>query len=71
MESTDDTALNGMQAICDYCGKSQSTILKLIREEGFPAEKIGGEWSSDKKLIAAWRRKLIKAGVKKRNGVAA
>jgi excisionase family DNA binding protein len=48
-----------MQAICDYMGKSKATILRLIREKGFPAVKIGEEWCSDRELVIQWRRELI------------
>jgi hypothetical protein len=49
------TALNGLKAISAYAGKSVNTLSKLIREEGFPAVKIGGEWCSDTRKIDEWR----------------
>ncbi len=51
--------LSGMKEITDHCKRSESTILKLIREEKFPAEKVGGIWESDTDLIDDWRKKLI------------
>lgn len=53
------TSLTGMKEICRYFRRSEATILKLIRAEGFPAKKIGGQWESDKELIDQWRRKKI------------
>ena len=52
-------SLSGMKAICQYMNRSEPTILKLIREEGFPAKKICGGWESDTDLIDRWRRKKI------------
>ena len=57
-------SLSGMKAICQYYGKSEPTILKLIREEDFPATKIGGEWSSDADLIDDWKKAKIRAAVR-------
>lgn len=54
-----DGALMGMKEICRYMGKSENTILRLIREKEFPAEKIAGEWVSDVSLIVEWRKKQI------------
>jgi len=51
--------LSGMKAICEYIGRSAPTVLKLVREEGFPARKIRGEWSSDSDLIDRWRVRKI------------
>lgn len=51
--------LSGMKEICDYYKRSEPTILKLIRDEGFPAIKIAGAWESDAELIDRWRRKRI------------
>jgi len=47
--------LHGMKVICAYMEKSESTVLKYIREEGLPAGKIGGERVSDAGRIDAWR----------------
>jgi len=55
-----DNALQGMAEICAYVNRSQATVLRWIRELGFPAVKIaGGTWESDKDLVDAWRRKQI------------
>lgn len=51
-----DGALQGMKEICRYMGKSENTILRLIREKDFPAKKIAGEWVSDTVLVAEWRK---------------
>ncbi len=52
--------LSGMSAICKYCSRAEPTILKWIREEDFPARKIGGGiWESDTGLIDDWRVKKI------------
>ena len=48
------TALHGMKAICEYAGKCENTVLKYVREQGFPASKRGGEWVSDKGRIDDW-----------------
>jgi len=53
------TALVGMKAICDYIGRSEATVLKLIQSEGLPATKIAGIWESDRELIGDWRKKKI------------
>jgi predicted DNA-binding transcriptional regulator AlpA len=49
-----------MKAICRYIGKSESTVLKYIRDEGLPAGKIGGEWISDEGRIDDWRLRRVK-----------
>ncbi|WP_428558569.1 MAG: helix-turn-helix domain-containing protein [Solidesulfovibrio sp. DCME] len=53
------TRLSGMQALCAYIGRSEPTVLKLIREGGLPAKKIRGEWTSDTEMIDEWRRRKI------------
>lgn len=47
--------LCGMKALCAYVGKSENTVVRYIRDEGLPAAKIGGEWTSDAHRIDAWR----------------
>jgi predicted DNA-binding transcriptional regulator AlpA len=49
------TALLGMKEISNHMRMSESTVLKLIREEGFPAKKVGGQWISDITAIKKWR----------------
>jgi len=50
-----DTHLIGMKAIADYIQRSEPTVLKLVKESGFPAKKISGIWESDKNAIGEWR----------------
>lgn len=64
MTETTPTALIGMKSICQYLERSEATLLKLIRDEGFPAIKIGGIWESDVVEITAWRREKIQSRVK-------
>jgi hypothetical protein len=40
------------------CGWSR--LKYLIDYEGFPAAKIGNQWTSDEKLIAEWRQETIR-----------
>ena len=56
-----ETALNGMKAICDYTGFSPPTLLKWHRDEGFPMTQIEKEgiWISDKESIERWRQRRI------------
>jgi hypothetical protein len=55
-----ETALVGMAEICEYVRRSDATVLKLIRDEGSPAKKIGGIWESDKLLIDEWRVQVLR-----------
>ncbi len=48
-------ALSGMKAICGYMGRSESTMLDIIRDLDFPAKKIKGIWESDTELADRWR----------------
>ena len=48
-------ALSGMKAICGYMGRSESTMLAIIRDLDFPAKKICGVWESDTELADKWR----------------
>ena len=58
--------LSGMKDITNYCNRSETTVLKWIREAAFPAVKIkGNSWESDTEEIDAWRRELIR---KRNNG---
>lgn len=62
MEET--TSLGGMTAIRDYCRIiglqcAESSIIALIKECGFPARKVLGQWMSDKVLIKAWHVNYI------------
>lgn len=51
--------LLGLKSICAYLGKSENTVRRLIREQGLPAAKIGGEWQSNELLIREWRLKKM------------
>ncbi|MGA1846897.1 hypothetical protein [Deferribacter abyssi] len=59
MVKTKTTILVGMKAIRQYVGRSEATVLKWIKEDGFPAKKVDGVWESDTVLIEKWRRKMI------------
>ena len=54
-----ETALVGMAEISAYVQRSEKTVLDIIKNEGFPAKKLGGIWESDTLLIDKWRRKRI------------
>jgi predicted DNA-binding transcriptional regulator AlpA len=57
------TGLSGMKEISSYVKRSEATVLRWIREEGFPADKLGGLcWESDTIAIDDWRRKKLLAG---------
>lgn len=57
--TTQDGALDGMKEITAYMRRSDRTILDLIKNQGFPAVKIGGQWSSSRDKIKAWREKML------------
>ena len=59
MVKTKTTILVGMKAIRQYVGRSEATVLKWIKNDGFPAKKVDGVWESDTVLIEKWRRKMI------------
>lgn len=52
-------ALSGMKDICKYMGRSESTMLNIIRDLDFPARKICGIWESDTELADKWRVEQI------------
>lgn len=54
--------LTGKKQICNFVGRSWSTIEEWIFKLGFPAKKINGIWESDSELITLWRRKQITGG---------
>jgi len=56
------TELIGMRQICAHMQRSESTILRLHLEMGFPMGQIGGIWESDTELIKAWKNKIINGG---------
>lgn len=61
-EKTVETHLSGMKAIAQYIQRSEPTVIKLVRDFGFPARKIAGIWESDKQEISDWRIKLLNGG---------
>ena len=54
-------ALTGMKAITQYMGRSEATILALIRHHNFPAKKILGVWESHSDLVEHWRLQQLGA----------
>jgi len=68
-------ALRGMKAICQYMGRSEATMLSIIRDMDFPARKIGGIWESDTIVVDDWLVAQVKNGTngegKKEGNVAA
>ncbi len=59
-----DTALRTLKEISAYTGYCEAKIKRLIKEENFPAAKIGqGRYESDKILIDRWRRRKIEQAV--------
>ncbi len=55
-KKTTGRALDGMKEICGYVRRTESTVLKWVRELGFPAKKVGGGiWQSETALIDEWR----------------
>ncbi|MEW5734019.1 MAG: hypothetical protein AB1921_04140 [Thermodesulfobacteriota bacterium] len=54
-----NTGLCGMKDLVRYTGRDKRTVLKWIREHGFPARRLDGRWESDTVLIDEWRRKRI------------
>lgn len=55
-----DTILQGMGEIRAYVNRSEATVVRWIKELGFPARRItGGTYESDKALVDEWRRKQI------------
>lgn len=60
----ESTALATMDDIRDYCREvklpcSETKIIQMHGEEGFPLKKLGDQWESDKNLINAWRKDRI------------
>ena len=47
--------LDGLKAISTYAGVSMNTVRKLIKDEGFPAGKIGAQWISSTDSVDKWR----------------
>jgi len=58
------SALSGMTAIRDFnrsinLASSEASVIQMIRDEEFPAKKLGGIWESDKDMIIAWRKSRL------------
>ncbi len=51
--------LSGLEEIAQYTRRSKATVLDWIRNEGFPAAKLGHVWESDKDMVDAWKREKI------------
>lgn len=51
--------MSGMKAIAAYMQRSEDSVLRLIREYGFPARKILGIWESDTEMIEQWRIDML------------
>ena len=49
----DENIMNLEQAT-EFLGVSEKTLIKLLREEHFPARKIGREWRFSKEAIVDW-----------------
>ena len=58
-KSSESKMLRTMQEICDYYGRSEQVIMRLIKEDNFPAVKIVNRWESNKDLIDAYQRRAI------------
>jgi len=56
------SVLVGMEEIKKYYPRGRKLILRLIKEEGFPAKLVNGTYESDKALIDEWRRSQIMRG---------
>ncbi len=58
-------ALEGMKAIRTHeNGKSEVTVLRLIREEGYPARKVLGTWNTTTTLVDEWREEKLREKLK-------
>ena len=57
--------LSGIKEISKYVCKSESTLMGWIFRCQFPAARIaGGVWESDTEEVDAWRRRMVKDGIK-------
>ena len=60
-EKKETDRLLGIGAICKFMGKTESTIIQMVRDEEFPAVKNGaGVYEVSKKKIETWKRKQAK-----------
>ena len=53
------TNLSGLEEIAQYARRSKATVLGWIKNEGFPAAKLGHVWESDREMIDQWKRDRI------------
>lgn len=64
MVTRSEDALDGMAEICAYVRRSAPTVLRFIRERGFPAKKEsdgrGGVWTASKKAVDRWREQYTR-----------
>ncbi len=60
MPDPDDNILT-LQELATYLKIPESTLYKIVREGGVPAQKIGKHWRFNKKAIDSW----IASGEKK------
>jgi hypothetical protein len=51
--------LMGMKDIQKQVNMSEATVLAWIRNEGFPARKVGGVWVSETETINRWFAKIV------------
>lgn len=62
--------LIGMKQICEFVSFSESTVLKWIRESGFPAHKLNdARWISEAGLIDQWWCEVSSGKHKRPDGV--
>lgn len=57
--------LIGSKSIEKFYNRSWETILKLIREDKFPAVKDEGCWVSDEDMICQWHKDRMKKALSK------
>jgi hypothetical protein len=61
---TESTTLSGMKAIVEFCSaiglaRTESTVIQLKNQCGFPMRKLGGIWASDKNAITEWHHDYV------------
>ena len=52
--------LVGREQIAAFVGRGWKIISGWIKDRGFPAVKLDGQWESDTELIRQWRHDQIK-----------
>jgi predicted DNA-binding transcriptional regulator AlpA len=53
--------LIGMAKIANFLGQHRVQVDRLIREEGFPAKRVDGQWEAEVAEIDAWRENRAKS----------